>query len=118
MFAAGFLGKRRRPRGDVLNKVIRYPRHTGKRPGRKILTLLFILCISITIYLYAGQALIYWQAKGELNQLLTRVDMISKENMTLQKEIELLQDEEYLEIKARKDLGLVRPGEIIFSVGD
>ncbi len=102
----------------ILNKVVRYPRHAGRRLGRNLLTLLFILCMGIAIYLYAGQALIYWQVRGELNKQLTRLDVIDKENMALQEEIILLQDEEYLEIKARKDLGLVRPGEIIFSVGD
>ncbi len=102
----------------VLKKVVRYPSHAGKRLSRKLLTLLFILCMGIAIYLYAGQAFIYWEARGELNQLLTRLDVIDKENMALQEEIILLQDEEYLEIKARKELGLVRPGEIIFSVGD
>ncbi len=102
----------------MLNKVIRYPRHAGRRLGRKLLTLLFILCMSISIYLYAGQAFIYWQARGELNQLLTRLDVVNQENIALQEEILLLEDKEYLEIKARKELGLVRPGEIIFSVGD
>ncbi len=102
----------------MLSKVIRYPRHAGKRLGRKLLTLLFIICMSISIYLYAGQALIYWEAKGELNRLLTRLDVVNQENIALQEEILLLQDEEYLEIKARKELGLIRPGEIIFSVGD
>lgn len=101
-----------------MNKVVRYPRFAERRPGRKLLTLLFVLSIVITLYLYAGQALIYWQSKGELNKLLTRLDTVTEENMVLKEEIILLQDEDYLEIKARKELGLVRPGEIIFSVGD
>ena len=101
-----------------MNKVVRYPKHTWRIPGRKLLTLVFILCIGIALYLYAGQALIYWHSKGELNKQLTRMDMLTKENMAIEEEILRLQDEEYLEIMARKELGLVRPGEIIFSVGD
>lgn len=101
-----------------MNKVVRYSRFAEKRPGRKLLTLLFVFCILTTLYLYAGQAFIYWQSKSELNNLLTRLDTIKGENMALKEEIIFLQDEDYLEIKARKELGLVRPGEIIFSVGD
>lgn len=101
-----------------MKKVVRYPNQTGRLPGRKLLTLVFVLCVGITLYLYAGQALIYYQSRSELNQLLTRVDTLTRENTFLQEEIIRLHDEEYLEIKARKELGLVRPGEIIFSVGD
>ena len=118
MFAAGFLQNEENRRVIILSKVVRYPRHAGKRLGRKLLTLVIVSCISIAIFLYAGQALIYWQASAELERLHDSVDMLSQENLAIKEEIILLQDEDYLEIMARKELGLVRPGEILFSVGD
>ena len=101
-----------------MSRVVRYPSHTGRKPGRKLLTVLFLICIGVTLYLYLGQALIFWQTRGELNRLQTRLDGLRGKNMTLQEELLLLQDESYLELRARTELGLVRPGEIIFSVGD
>lgn len=101
-----------------MDKVIRYPRQGGRRAKRRLLTILFILCISITLYLLAGQAVTYLQAKGELNKLQSRQEKLKAENEALQQEIILLEDKDYLEIKARKELGLIKPGEIIFSVGD
>ncbi|MEW5919894.1 MAG: septum formation initiator family protein [Bacillota bacterium] len=101
-----------------MNRVIRYPRRSRARPARALLTLLFLLCIGVAVYLYAGQAFAYWQAKAELKKLSVRMEMLKEENMALEEEIVLLQDKEYLEIRARKELGLVRPGEIIFNVGN
>lgn len=101
-----------------MDRVIRYPRRSRKRPARVLLTLLFLLCIGVALYLYAGQAYTYWQAKAELKRQVVRVEMLKKENLALKEEILHLHDNEYLEIKARRELGLVRPGEIIFTVGD
>lgn len=101
-----------------MSKVIRYPQRSGANPARKLITFIAIVCIGIAVYFYAGQAYSYWQARRELNQLIDHMEMLRAENAALEGEILSLQDLDYLELRARRDLGLVRPGEIIFSVGE
>ncbi len=101
-----------------MHRVVPYPRRPRRKPARILLTLLFLLCLGMVACLYAGQAFTYWQTRTELKRQLARLELLKEENKALQEEILLLQDYEYLEIRARKELGLVRPGEIIFSVGE
>lgn len=54
--------------------------------------------------------------KRELNQINTRSAELREANAKLAQEIALLHnDRRYLERRARKDLGLVRPNEIIYQ---
>lgn len=101
-----------------MRNVVRYPQRSRANPVRKLITFIVIICIGIALYFYAGQAYVYWQTKRELNKLIGHMEMLKAENAALQGEILLLHDLEYLELRARRELGLVRPGEIIFSVGD
>jgi cell division protein FtsB len=101
-----------------LRKVVCYRQRSRANPARKLITFIVIVCISLALYFYAGQAYAYWQTKRELNKLIGHMEMLKAENAALQGEILLLHDPEYLELRARRELGLVRPGEIIFSVGD
>ncbi|HAP31847.1 MAG TPA: hypothetical protein DCQ14_02140, partial [Firmicutes bacterium] len=103
---------------SFLGKVVSYPQRSKANPARKLITFIVIVCMGIALYFYAGQAYAYWQAKRELNKLISYMEMLKAENAALQGEILLLQDLDYLELRARRELGLVRPGEIIFSVGD
>lgn len=101
-------------------KVINYPqRPKAKRPalkGPKLLSIAIIGCISIALFLYIGQLLAYRSSKQELKELEAKKEEIEEEKMDLQQEVGLLQEEEYIEMKARKHLGMVRQGEIIFFV--
>lgn len=101
-----------------LHKVVRYPQRSRASPARKLITFIVIVCIGVAIYFYAGQAYAYWQARRELNKLIGHMETLKAENAALQGEILLLKDPDYLELRARRELGLVRPGEIIFSVDD
>ena len=60
----------------------------------------------------------YREIKGEAEDLNMELEALRADNESLKQEIILLQDEEYIEMQARKHLGMVRPGEKIFSVGD
>lgn len=99
-------------------KVVTYPRRSKKGLPRKLLAILIVSFIGVAFLLYLGQALSYLQAQKELEELAEQVEMLKEENESFRQEAVLLQDEEYIEIQARRHLGMVRPGEIIFQVGD
>ena len=104
----------------MAEKVVRYPFHQGKKHGRKrkfVVSLL--LCFIFTgVCLCLGQTYAIREAGNELLELENQRDALRKENELLREEAMLLHDNEYLEIQARKQLGMVRPGEIIFFVGE
>ena len=100
------------------NKVVSYPGQPRKKFKRKALTVIISLCIVVAFVLYMGQVIAYWQAKSELRALEQKQETLEAESEALREEMVLLQDEEYIEIKAREKLGLIRPGEKIFKVID
>ncbi len=100
----------------MAGKLIKYPRRSRRINARKLLVLVFLLCIVTGVILYVGQTWVYFSARGELNDLQAELESVRAENESLREEIELLQDEEYLEMQARRHLGMVRPGEVIFTV--
>ncbi len=99
-------------------KVVSYPGPSRRGFKRKALTLCIGLCILVAFVLFMGQVLSYWEAKSELRALERKQEVLEAENKNLREEMILLQDNEYIEIKAREKLGLIRPGEIIFYVVD
>jgi cell division protein FtsB len=56
----------------------------------------------------------YLGQQARVDTLERRVDVLQEERRSLEREIKLLRDPEYLEGLARKCLGMVRPGEIAF----
>jgi cell division protein FtsL len=102
----------------MTGKIVNYPDRSRKDLTRKFAIIFFIICILVSLYLFIGQTCAYLQVKKEIKDLKSSVEMIEADNERLKEEIILLQDKEYLEIQARKHLGMVRPGEIIFFVGD
>ena len=99
-------------------KVVRYPSRLKKKSGRKIVFWLFVCFILAGVCLCLGQTLARWRAGGELLDLERQRDALLEDNELLREERLLLHYHEYLEIQARKQLGMVRPGEIIFFVGE
>ncbi|NMB40634.1 MAG: septum formation initiator family protein [Firmicutes bacterium] len=97
-------------------KIVKYPRR--KNLTRKLIIAVIIICILVSFCLLIRQTIRYLHVKADIQALESEIEMMKSENEHLEKEIILLQDKEYLEIKARKHLGMVRPGEIIFFVGD
>ncbi len=100
------------------NKVVSYPGRPRRTFKRKALTLATGLCVVVAFILYMGQVIAYWEAKRELQAMEKQQHIMEAENNLLREEMILLQDNEYIEIKAREKLGLVRPGEMIFYVVD
>lgn len=60
----------------------------------------------------------YKEAQVKLQELELILESIQTENENLKEEVALLQDEDYIEIQARKHLGMAREGEILFRVVD
>lgn len=102
----------------VEGKIIRYPAARGKKVGRKIVLGLVFCFILAGACLCLGQTLNFREAKNELARLESQRDILQEEIELLREESLLLHDNEYLEIQARKHLGMVRPGEILFFVGE
>jgi len=100
------------------NKVVSYPGRPRRKLKRKALAATIGLCVVIAAILSLGQAYASWEANKELRTLESKLQDVKEENERLQEEMVLLQDMEYIEIKARERLGLVRPGEMIFYVVD
>lgn len=101
-------------------KVIAHPRSLRRRGSfpAKLFKVLVAVCILVALFLYLGQVMAYWKIKAELKELGSILATLREENERLREEIILLQDEEYIEMQARKNLGMVRPGETIFFVVD
>lgn len=81
-----------------------------------------LLMVSI-LCLLSWAAVIYWDQEGKLVEKHAEVDALNKQladvksmNDKAKKEIDRLNDREYVEQKIRKELNYVKEGETIFSV--
>ena len=100
-------------------KVIRYPGRPKKGILiRKIILVMLAFSLVIFVLLFWGQTRSYQQIKKEADLLEAGLEGLHAENELLKKEAGLLKKQDYIEVLARKQLGMVRPGEIIFYVGD
>ncbi len=101
------------------NKIIKYSRQPEKGVfvGKVILVVL-ASSLMLFFFLFWGQARAYHQINKEAEMLEAKREGLRAENEHLKEKIRLLQEDEYIEIQARRQLGLVYPGEIIFYIGD
>jgi cell division protein FtsL len=102
------------------SKVVKYPAHTPKQRNRKrkLIFWAFLCFLFIGGYLCLGQTFAFWETSSELQELQDKRDALHAENEALKEEILLLHNNDYIESQARKHLGMVKPGEIIFYVED
>ena len=60
-----------------------------------------------------------WRTQHELERLVREIEIIEQKNATLVREVQRLRsDLGYIEKIAREELGMVRPGEIVFEFAD
>ena len=60
-----------------------------------------------------------WRTQRELERLVREIEIVEQKNTTLAREVQRLRsDLKYIEKIAREELGLVRPGEIVFEFAD
>ena len=89
----------------------------SRRSQRLILYIFCVLLISLSLFTAFGERglLHLWRLWGEQKKLNETNFLLQKENEILRERIyQLRHDDLYLEKIAREDLGLVRPGEIIY----
>jgi cell division protein FtsB len=97
---------------------------TRRSPGRlRALVIVFSLCVSfVVIDAFAGErglaALL--DARKELDRLAAEVEAKRRENAVLRDQVRRLSggDPAFIEDIARRELGLIRPGERLFIIQD
>ncbi|MEW5784323.1 MAG: septum formation initiator family protein [Bacillota bacterium] len=76
------------------------------------------LVISFLLVVVAVQWLQQYRLKAELTEQLALIEELESRNEDAGEEIERLHDLDYIELLARKHLGLVKPGETVFLIKD
>ena len=81
-------------------------------PSHRVVYIVGIVLVLLFLFGNAGARKLvrrYW----EMNRLQAELEQLKRENALLQKETYLLeQDSSYIERIARKELGLISPGEV------
>ena len=80
---------------------------------------LFLLALmAFTIWGDRG-LLAMWSTQHDLERLVREIEIVEQKNATLVREVQRLRsDLGYIEKIAREELGLVRPGEIVFEFAE
>lgn len=89
----------------------------SKKPQRLVLYISCVVLVGLSLFTTFGERglLHLWRLWGEQKKLDEANFLLQKENEILRERIyRLRNDDLYLEKIAREDLGLVRPGEIIY----
>jgi len=75
-----------------------------------------LLCLLASWLAFGDRGLIYVYRKDkEREEYLAKIEELKKANQELMEEIDRLKnDKEYIEETARKELGMVRDGEVIY----
>lgn len=86
---------------------------------------LTLVLIASSLFLFAMMAFTVWGDRGllamwrtqhDLERLVREIEIIEQKNATLVREVQRLRsDLVYIEKIAREELGLARPGEIVFE---
>lgn len=86
----------------------------ARRIRKDILAVVYISLFIVLIFFFLfGRT--YLQKAGlndEIEKMKIRINMAEQENTVLRQELEYAESEDGMEETARKDLGLVKPGEI------
>lgn len=89
---------------------------SGKRIGRlkkyRIHSLIVLVLLAALVTAFWPAYIWNTQLDGQLSTLAKQRDQQVAENKALQEEVQRLNTPDYIEQLARRDLGLVKPGEI------
>ncbi|HBS59711.1 MAG: septum formation initiator family protein [Bacillota bacterium] len=75
-------------------------------------------CLLYVVYSFADQALQLSKLRHEASNLRAREATLKSDNERLSQEQQLLQTDAYVEKVAREELGLVKPGETPYILGE
>ncbi len=82
----------------------------------KAACLILVILVLYFSGLFINQLLKVNHLEAALSELKEEIARAEKENDNLLEEVELLHNPEYIEILARKELGLIKTGEVLFNV--
>jgi len=88
--------------------------HSGPRKKPRWGVFLLLGLTGYFLYCSAGQLRLALELKGRLDQVNAQIAATEKRTAELKQEITYLKSDAYVEKVAREQLGLVKPGEIIF----
>jgi cell division protein FtsL len=88
-----------------------------KRKRLKWTAMLVLICLGYVAYTFANQERQLSNMRHEAESLRAREATLKAENERLRQEQSLLQSDAYIEKVAREDLGLVKPGETPYIMG-
>jgi len=102
------------------------PRHlrSGKRPGRckriaQIVIVFFCAVMAVDALVGDRGVLAMWRARQTFDDLSSTLDRLRADNARMSEVARRLRDDpSAIEERARRDLGLIRPGEKVFIVKD
>ncbi|RMF88412.1 MAG: septum formation initiator family protein [Nitrospinota bacterium] len=98
---------------ESLRQTIRTPRFWFM-----VSLLLSLLLVGMAVFGDQGILQVYF-LEQDLQEMRQRLQLLQQENRALWQEIHALKhDPDYIEKIAREELGLARPGEIIFEIQD
>src|SRR5262245_19210533 len=80
---------------------------------------LFLLAM-MTFTVWGDRGLLaMWRTQYDLERLVREIEIVEQKNVTLVREVQRLRsDLGYIEKIAREELGLVRPGEVVFEFAE
>ncbi len=86
--------------------------------GLILSSLLLLAMMALTVWGDRG-LLAMWRTQRELERLVREIEIVEQKNATVSREVQRLRsDLGYIEKIAREELGLVRPGEIVFEFAE
>jgi cell division protein FtsB len=107
------------PRTSSRRSVPQPPRAARTRRIVRVLVLVFSGLIVVDALVGERGLLAMLRARNEQQQLAGRISRIRAENERLREEMRRLNDDPYaIEEIARRELGLIRPGEKVFIIKD
>ncbi len=80
--------------------------------------LLCVLLLCYSLYLCVEQQMQLSAIRSEREATQAKLQQLQQSNADLKEEAELLQQPKYVEKLAREQLGLTKPGEVLFMQGE
>lgn len=92
-------------------------RRPKKQKRVKWAAVLLLICLGYVLYMFVDQERQMAALRRETENLRAREATLKADNERLNQEQQLLQTDVYIEKVAREELGLVKPGETPYLVG-
>ncbi|MEW6081780.1 MAG: septum formation initiator family protein [Bacillota bacterium] len=75
----------------------------------------FLMLVTVyTLVLFTGQAVKFFSLRAEVAQFEEQIRFHSVNNEILRQRVEAMQGDAYIEQMAREQLGLIKPGELLY----